>query len=283
MKRTGIFYHRICGDKAYFPLLASVREGFEILGKESLLAEPNVLLFESEPATEELILKIHTTEMLESVQRSGYYETSLYSIGGIVQATEKVLIKEIDNALVFIGVGGHHASRTNYWGGCFFNLTAIAIENAREKCGARRFAIVDTDTHHADGTREIFRRDEDILHICFCGYGRSDSETKVCLPQGLNDEEFIERLKREVPPRISHFKPELVYWICGLDTHKDSYGTRRLTESCYPKLAEIIKNAADESCNGKLIVKVGCNAPAHVSEYVTPRIVDSLGELNRYG
>ncbi len=282
MKKTGIFYHRVCGEKAYFSLAMSVKEGFDILKKENLLAEPNVFLFESEPATEELILRIHTKEMLESVKRSGYYETALYSTGGVVQATEKVLTREIDNALIFVGVGGHHAGRASYWGGCFFNIEACAIENAREKFDARRFALVDTDTHHGDGTREIFRRDEDILHICFCGYGRSDSETKVCFPQASNDEEFVELLKKEVPLLISDFKPELIYWLCGLDTHKDSYGTRKLTESCYPKLAEIIKNAADDFCGGRLIVKTGCNAPAHVSEYVTPRIVALLGELNKY-
>jgi hypothetical protein len=43
MKRTGVFYHRVCGDNAYFPLAMSVREGFEILKKEKLLTEPNVL------------------------------------------------------------------------------------------------------------------------------------------------------------------------------------------------------------------------------------------------
>ena len=279
MKKTGVFYHPVCGDKAYFSLAMSVREGFEALQKENLFAEPNVFLFESEPVAEELILKIHTREMLESVKTSGYYETSLYAIGGVVQATEKVLREEIDNALVFVGVGGHHASRTSYWGGCFFNLTAIAIENAREKLSARRFAIVDTDTHHADGTRDIFRQDEDILHICFCDYGGSDSKTKVCLPHALNDEGFIDELQREVPPRVAEFKPELLYWVCGLDTHRDSYGTGRLSERCYPKLAEIIKNTADSFCDGKLVVKIGCNAPAHVSEYLTPRLVALLGEL----
>ncbi len=282
MKRSGVFYHKVCGEKAYFSLAMSVREGFDILQQENLLTEPNILLFESEPVTEELILKVHARTMLESVKRSGYYETALYSTGSVVQATEKVLTKEIDNALAFVGVGGHHAGRTDYWGGCFLNPMAIAIENARQRFGTRRFAIVDTDTHHGDGTREIFREDEDVLHICFCEREHSDSETKVCLSQASNDEDSISKLVREVPLRISDFKPELIYWLCGLDTHKDSYGTRRLTESCYPKLGAIIKDMADNSCDGKLIVKIGCNAPAHVSEYVAPRILSLLGELNRY-
>jgi acetoin utilization deacetylase AcuC-like enzyme len=290
MKKTGIFYHRVCGEKAYKILAMSVEEGFAVLEKEGLFLEPNIILFESQPVSEEMILEIHTTDLLERVKRSGYYETSLYSIGGTVQATEKVLKEEIDNALVFIGVGGHHASRNNYWGGCFFNPMAIAITKARKDQGLRRVAIVDTDTHHADGTREIFQDDEDILHICFCGgyfwgynsSNRRDSKTKVCLSHASSDEEFIERLKEEVPYRVEEFKPELIYWVCGLDTHRDSYGTGCLSERCYPKLAEIIKETAEQACQGKLIVKTGCNAPAYVSEYVNPRIIDCLAELKRY-
>ena len=292
MKRTGVFYHEICGKRAYKSLAMSVEEGFEILKKETLFSEPNVILLESKPILEEEIVKIHTKSWIDSVRKTGYWETSLYSIGGLVQATEKVLSKEINNALVYVGVGGHHAHRDYAWGGCYFNMTAIAINYARERLNAKRFAVVDTDTHHADGTRDIFIDDEDILHICYCGRlsdwnydfseGRTESKTKICLSHANSDEEFIRRVKEEVPPQISEFKPELVYWICGLDTHKDSYGTGRLTEKCYPKLAEIIKESADRVCEGRLIVKTGCNAPAHVSEYVNPRIVGILAELNRY-
>ena len=149
---------------------------------------------------------------------------------------------------------------------------------------------METDTNHADGTRDIFKTDENILHICFCeGYpwdynsgSKMESKTKFCFPHGISDEEEIERVKREVPKRIEQFKPELIYWLCGLDTHKDSYGTACLTQRCYPKLARIIKENADQVCQGKLIVKTGCNAPAYVSEYVNPRIVDCLAELGKY-
>jgi acetoin utilization deacetylase AcuC-like enzyme len=288
MKRTGIFYHPVCGEKAYFSLAMSVKEGFESLQKENLFAEPNVTLFQSEPVSEELILKVHTMEMVERVKRSGYYETSLYSVGGSLGALQKVLSEEIDNALVFMGAGGHHSGRDYFGGGCFFNSEAIPIEYARQRLGIRRFAIVDTDTHHANGTIDIFKDDEDLLYICFCG-GYSlglgsgmESKTKLCFAHGASDEEEVENVKREVPARIEEFRPELIYWMFGMDTHKDSYGTRKLTKQCYPKLAEVIKGTADEICHGKLVVVNGCNAPAHVTQYVMPRVVDCLAELNKY-
>lgn len=184
-------------------------------------------------------------------------------------------------------MGGHHAHRDSAWGGCYFNDTAIAINYARKKLGAKRFAIVDTDTHHGDGTRDLIGADEAILHICLCGglfwdensLKEVKSETKICLSHGSSDREEIDIIKRGVPSRLEKFKPELIYWIMGLDTHKESYGTGSLTEKCYPEMAKIFKETADRVCDGKLIVRTSCNAPPQVSEYVMPRIVRILAEI----
>ena len=149
---------------------------------------------------------------------------------------------------------------------------------------------MDTDTHHADGVRDLYKDDEDMLHICFCGTSswvdssddRMGSKTKLCFPHGSSDEEEISNVKREVPDRIKEFKPELLFWLCGMDTHQDSYGTAALTEKAYPEMARVIKQIADEHCNGKLIVKTCCNAPPYATRYIIPRIVDCLAELELY-
>ena len=163
-------------------------------------------------------------------------------------------------------------------------MMTISIAIAREQLKGQRFAIVDIDTHHAGGTRDIFTDDENILHICYCSGNYSGSGkvegTKICLPHAGSDEEFIKGFDKEVPIRIKEFGPDLIYWVLGLDTHINSYGTRQLTEKCYPELAKIIKDAADNSSNGRLVIKTGCNAPSHVSEYVFPKIVAHLAELD---
>ena len=197
---------------------------------------------------------------------------------------------EIDNALVIAGVGGHHAHRDSAWGGCYFSVTGLAIPHAREKFNIRKFAIIDTDTHHADGVRDIFKDDDEVLHICFCyDYGweyepgsMTANRTKLCFAHGSSDETEIANVQKEVPGRVEEFGPEMIFWICGMDTHVDSYGTQALTEKCYSKLASIIKDTADRVCNGKLIVKTCCNAPPHATEYAMPRIVSCLAELNDY-
>ncbi len=266
MKKTGVFYHDICGKEAYSSLAMGVADGFEGIKKAGLFSQPNIISFESQPATEADIARIHTQPWIDEVKRSQWWNVSLYSIGGVLQATEKVIKGEIDNAFTIAGVGGHHAHRDSAWGGCYFSVTGLAIPFAREKLNVNRFAIVDTDTHHADGVRDIFLNDENVLHLCLChgdygdDYGyKTETRTKLCFPHGYSDEEEIAIVRKEVPGRIREFEPEMVFWICGMDTHRDSYGTQALTEKCYPKLAEIIKASADEVCGGKLVVKTCCN------------------------
>lgn len=288
MKRTGVFYHDVCGKEAYSSLAMGVEEGFQSIGKEGLFSKPNVTWYESEPATEEQIGRLHSREWIEQVKQTQWWNVSLYSVGGMIGATEKVLTGEIDNALVIAGVGGHHAHRDNAWGGCYFSVIGLGIPHARAKSLGNRFAIVDTDTHHADGVRDLYQHDDDVLHICFCDSfswvytddDRLESSTKFCFPHGSNDEEEIANVIREVPKRIEEFKPEMIFWLCGMDTHRDSYGTAALTEKAYPRLAAIMKQLADEYCDGKLIVKTCCNARPQATIYAIPRIVSTLAELD---
>jgi acetoin utilization deacetylase AcuC-like enzyme len=287
MKKTGVFYHDVCGREAYSSLAMGVADGFEAIKKEGLFNEPNVKWFESRRATEKEIARIHTQKWIDEIKRGEYWNCSLCSIGGLLGATEKVLKGELDNAFVIAGVGGHHAHRDSAWGGCYFSVTGLGIPHARETIGFKRFAIVDTDTHHADGVRDIFKDDDNVLHICLCGGGswwdedysnKQTSSTKFCFPHGYSDEKEIEIVRQEVPQRVKAFKPDLLYWICGMDTHVDSYGTQALTSKAYPELAKIIINTAEQACEGNLIVKTCCNAPPHATAYIVPRIVDLLSE-----
>ena len=290
MKRTGVFYHEICGREAYSSLAMGVQEGFDGITKAGLFDLPNVTHFVSRQAKESEIARLHSQQWIEEVKATRWWQVSLHSVGGMLGATEKVMKGEIDNALLIAGVGGHHAHRDSAWGGCYFNVISLGIPHARELFKARRFAIVDTDTHHADGVRDLFRKDDEMLHICFCsGQDWEESpgdqiqnETKFCFAHGYSDEDELQRVEREVPARLRAFKPELIFWLCGMDTHVGSYGTQALSEKCYPRLARIMKKAADEVCQGKLIVKTCCNAPPYATSYAMPRIVDVLAEAGKF-
>jgi len=289
MKKTGVFYHDVCGKEAYDSLAMGVEAGFKSIGSAGLFSLPNIQWFESRQATEAEIGRLHSQAWIDQVKKTEWWNVSLYSVGGMLGATEKVLSGEINNALLIAGVGGHHAHRDSAWGGCYFNVIGLGIPHARAKGLGKRFAIVDTDTHHADGVRDLYWGDDEMLHICFCGaYSWEDdftskmqNATKFCFPHGYSDNEEVQNVLREVPDRIRQFKPEAIYWLCGMDTHVDSYGTQALSEKAYPRMAKIIKDVADEVCGGKLIVKTCCNAPPYATRYAIPRIVDELAETHK--
>jgi acetoin utilization deacetylase AcuC-like enzyme len=275
MQRTGVFFHEVMRNELA-PIDMDIGKGFDALRGEGLFDGRGVTLFEAVPVSEDLVLRVHSAEWLAEVKREGYCEVALHSAGAVVGAFGGVLSGELRNALALVGIGGHHAHRDFAYGGCYINHEAIAVAWARDNHLGTRFAIVDTDTHHGDGTREILSGDEDVLHICYCGYGGGDGKTGVCLPHASGDDDFLSRFQAEMPPLIRDFRPELILWFCGLDTHRDSYGTRRLTDHCYPGLCRILARTAEAVCQGRLVVRVGCNAPSRVAASVLPAIVRVL-------
>lgn len=266
---------------------------------KAVLEGGNVRLYESEPVSRELLLKVHTPELLDGVERDPLCSTAWLSAGGVVGAGEKIARGEITNAFVFIGAGGHHAGRSEFAGFCCFNDVALSIVNLREKSGLHRFAIVDTDAHHADGTRELLRDDPDVLHICFCDSDyESPDGTKVDVsyaalrPGGkrpMNDA-YFELVARDAPDRVRRFRPDLLFWYFGFDTHEGDYGDIGLSGPCYWKIAELMKGLAIEVCGGRLEVVLGGGSQRSIATYLIPPIVERLagapgsaGDLVRRG
>jgi len=281
MKRTGIFFTYFQGERLKdFPEALS-----GLLNKENVFYYDAVYgsrdgLYYLEPATEQLLLKVHARTMIESVRQTEYYESALYSAGGTVQAAEEIRRGKIDNAFAFTSFGDHHAGREFYHGMCYFNGAALAIAMLKEK-GIKRFGIVDTDSHHGDGTRDIFRRDDSVLHVCFCDQDYSDGYHKmdVEIPHNTSDEEYLAKVKEIFIPSVKAFKPEYLFWEYGYDATRGEYGDKGTSHDCPMKLAELIKAAADEVCQGRLIAILCGGSTRNVAAYTIPRIIAILAEL----
>jgi len=240
-------------------------------------------LYYLQPAPEELLLKVHSPSMVRMVKLTGDYESALYSAGGTVQAAREIYQGEIDNAFVFTSFGDHHAGRNFYGGMCYFNGAALAIAALREK-GVERFAIVDTDSHHANGTRDIFADDDNVLHVCFCyqDYVDEHNNVDVMIPYHTSDEEYLARMRQEFVPRAMAFKPEYIFWEFGYDATQGEYGNKGLTMDCHSKLAGLIKGVADKICHGRLITILCGGSGRAIATYTIPRIIDCLAELGRF-
>lgn len=280
MKRTGVFFTYFQGERLKdFPeALDGLLENKNVFYYDAVYPSRSGLFY-LEPVTEQILLRIHSRKMIESVKHTEHYESALYSAGGTVQAADEILRGNIDNAFVFTSFGDHHAGRDFYHGMCYFNGAALAIAMLKEK-GIKRFAIIDTDSHHGDGTRDVFRRDARVLHVCFCDQDYSDEYDKIDveIPYRTSDDEYLAKMKQVFSPRAKAFRPEYIFWEYGYDATRGEYGDKGISRDCHVRLSELIKATADEVCKGRLIVILCGGSSRNIAAYTIPRIIGVLAE-----
>ncbi|MEM4576370.1 MAG: hypothetical protein QW701_02765 [Candidatus Nezhaarchaeales archaeon] len=279
MPRTGVFFSSALKGKEW-PVIGDKFKNFPEVMVE-VLNNPNVELYDPKPVDEKLLYKVHTPRVVMDLLSAWYSEGALYSVGGCVEALERICRGEIVNALVFNVAAGHHAGPSYAWGGTYVSCTGPMIANAREKFGVRRFAILDTDSHHGDGDRAMFRGDLDVLHVCFCNKNTVENHgTKIDVEVGssVSDEEYLGLVEKHFRSRAIEFKPYAIIHFFGHDTCEGDYGSRGLTPNFYLELAKLVKSIAEEACQGRYIVITGGGSRRDVAEYIFPLIVKILAE-----
>jgi acetoin utilization deacetylase AcuC-like enzyme len=281
MKRIGIYYHPSFSRKSYMTIGNRLRDFPEAL--EPLLARPNVRLIEAPRVSEYLVLKVHDPEMLTMVAMDGFCSTAYESVGSVVAGMTDLARSEVDRAFCFIGAGGHHAGVRQFWGACCFNDVVIALTHTREISPWRRFAIVDTDAHHGDGTRQLVRDDPGVFHLCFCGVNyRSDDGAKVDVNAYATnqhqdpDTQYVDLVRQNLL-LIPAFKPDLLVWYYGFDTHRDDYGSLGLTEAAYFAICDLMLAAAAEMDIPLQVVLAG-GSMSHLATATIPPIIRRLAE-----
>ena len=281
MKTIGIFYHPSFSRKSYMTIGNRLRDFPEAL--DELRQKPNVKMFQSPRVSEELILKVHAPEMPKMVARDLLCSTAYESAGGVVAAMEALAQGEIDRAFCFIGAGGHHSGYRQFWGACCFNDVVMALTHVREISPWRRLAIVDTDAHHGDGTRQLVHNDPEVLHLCLCGTDyRSPDGSKVDVDvyrlgwQADADVQYIEALRRHLP-LIPQFQPDLLVWYYGFDTHADDYGSIGLTEAAFFEICDLMLFVSTEA-GIPLQVVLGGGSLSYIAANTIPEIIRRLAE-----
>jgi acetoin utilization deacetylase AcuC-like enzyme len=275
--KTGVFFHKEFTNKDW-PIIGDKFHNFPMVMERALLL-PDVTLFESKPVDEEILLKVHKRSYLEEVKRCWYYNGARIAVGGCVEAGEMIAKGELKNALVFSVGAGHHAGPSSGWGGTYLSCTGPTIAYIRDTFGHQRFAILDTDRHHGDGTRTIFQDDPDVLHVCFCSYSNTiENETKVDVEvwEKTEDGEYLEKVHSEFFTRVREFKPFMIFHNLGHDTAQGDYGEIGLTRSFFLNLAQTVKSCAEEVCNGRYLIITHGGFRADVAEYIFPGIVEIL-------
>jgi len=205
-----------------------------------------------------------------------------------VEGMDRVAAGELRNVFCFIGAGGHHAGRNFFGGYCCFNDVVIAIRQARRAGRLRRVAILDTDAHHGDGTRDLVVDDPDVLHVCICNVDYISADgTKVDAaapePWALDaspDRAYLDLVRKTFPGRARFFHPDLMVWYFGFDTHQGDYGDRVLTSEALLGLADMALDTAHEACRGKLLVVLGGGSRTDLATALIPPIIARLAGVS---
>ncbi|MDN3920232.1 histone deacetylase family protein [Roseateles violae] len=191
------------------------------------------------------------------------WSAALHAAGAAVQATALVLDGEADNAFCAVRPPGHHATREQAMGFCFFNNVAVAARYALDVRGLKRVAIVDFDVHHGNGTEDIIANDERVLMVSifqhqlypFSGaVPKGQNMVNVPLPaytRGMDVREMIEAMWM---PELERFKPEMVFISAGFDAHRDDdLGQLGLVEADYEWITLRIKGLAERHAKGRIV------------------------------
>jgi acetoin utilization deacetylase AcuC-like enzyme len=276
--KTAIFYHYQQGERLRdFPkALEDILSHEKVVFYDALYERE--LAYGVEPVKEELLQKVHSNRLILEVKGSGNYLGALYSASGTVQAVEKILQGEIDRAFIFTGFGDHHAGRDFFGGGCYFNGAALAIENAGEKFGPLKFALIDTDAHHGNGSWDIFKGNERVLYCCLCSQGNFEegNNINIKVPFHTSDEEYLAQIEERFIRRTISFKPDLLIWNFGYDGTQGEYGNIGLSQDCHEKIARILKRTAQDICWGRLVVVLCGGSRRDIARHIIPKVINSI-------
>lgn len=122
--------------------------------------------------------------------------------------------------------GSHHALPGTGAGYCVLNDLAVAANRLLAEGVAARILIVDLDVHQGDGTAVMLGGRTDVLTFSMHAeknfpVRKARSHLDVALPDGIDDDAYIEQLVANLGPLLDRFRPDLVLYQAGVDPHVD--------------------------------------------------------------
>ena len=199
----------------------------------------------------------------DTVAGPGTWAAALRAAGAAVAATDAVLDGEVENAFCAVRPPGHHATRNQAMGFCFFNNVAVAARHALDVRGLERVAIVDFDVHHGNGTEDIIANDDRVLMVSFFQYplypnsGTQPLGTNMVnlpVPAYTKGPEIRELVETHWLPRLEAFRPQMLFVSAGFDAHReDDLGQLGLLEADYTWLTRRIKDVAQRHAGGRIV------------------------------
>ncbi len=191
------------------------------------------------------------------------WTAALSSVGAALAATDAVIDGQLENAFCCVRPPGHHASKTQAMGFCFFNNVAIAVKHALDVRGLHRVAVVDFDVHHGNGTEDILAGDERVLMVGFYQHPfypytllnpQPSNMLNVPLTAYTKGDEVKRVVQEQWLPRLEAHRPEMIFISAGFDAHRDDdMGQMLLKEADYGWITQRIVELARKHAQGRIV------------------------------
>ena len=196
-------------------------------------------LVEAPPASDTQILYAHDAHYLirvlegklnpEEQKEIGFpwsvkmVERSRRSAGATVAAAK---VAFDDGIACNLAGGTHHAYRNRGSGFCVFNDSAIAARTLQKEINPKlQIAVIDLDVHQGNGTASILEHDASIFTLSLHGennfpFQKESSDLDIGLPDGCNDEMYLDTLQNALDQLDNRFKADCVIYLAGADPHE---------------------------------------------------------------
>jgi len=257
------------------------------INNSSLLKSRKCALIEPEPAKIEDVELVHESDYIDLVKKvskrgggildlgdtvvgAKSFDTALFAVGGVIHAVNLVMEGKFQNAFALVRPPGHHAGPYYAMGFCLFNNIAIAATYLLKKFSLDRVLILDVDSHHGNGTQEIFYETDKVLYMSlhhdpkgFPGTGFADEvgedkgmgyKVNIPFPFRVDDKIYLEAVNQIVVPIVRQYKPQFILVSAGFDGHySDPVGELALSTFSYVETFEKTLSFASEVCDGKVV------------------------------
>ena len=200
---------------------------------EGLITHQN--LFSPNKLSEEVILMTHEQAYWEQLNTLSLPAKEQRRIG--FPLTSDLVTREIQigsgtlegcmfamqYGIAFNVAGGTHHAGSNWGEGfCLLNDQAMAANYLLNLGLAKSILIIDLDVHQGNGTAQIFENNPKVFTFSMHGANnfparKEKSDLDIPLPDGTDDETFLNLLQATLPKLITQHHPDFVFYLSGVD------------------------------------------------------------------
>ncbi|NIP38080.1 MAG: histone deacetylase [Candidatus Dadabacteria bacterium] len=245
----------------------------------------NLTILKTRDATKQEICAVHTEKYFNRIASTKgkakvfldqdtstnpfSYDAAVRASGGVLQAIDEIMDKEIDTAFCIERPPGHHAEADRAMGFCLFNHAAVGVGHLLNK-GLKKVLIIDWDVHHGNGTQHIFEASNNVLFFsthqfpfypgtgAITEHGMDEGKgytVNVPLSAGMGDKEYIKIFHEILVPAAKQFSPEFIIVSAGFDSYvNDPLGGMNVSADGFSRLTEIVINLSEHLCDGRLLL-----------------------------